>query len=570
MRRASRAVLALLIVLSLAVPAAVAPTAADGDDGDQDDAPDYSLEFLASNGEVIHEEFTSVREADGGAYFWLVRYPPSGLNSYGGSDKEYLKPDSTVRRNQVRVFADEGTGNDNTTFRVVYWTRAKKKVTTNNSTTTEEYAKIEAVENVSVDLEDGFQPSADISLRGHYDNASMVTVWKEGNDEVKWVFKHKSVATAAPVNINGQSDLQRYIMFWIFLPAVVSVTGGQKLGGWLRRTAGAGPSRRGLLIGGGLFVALGFWVAGYVALASLIVTLPLTWAFALAWISFAYALDEDSVVEEVGLLKGDLETVASPLDNDSDIVDAIEGQLESKEVVEMPNGDLAVYEDGFGPFYARLKGAYTKLNIRSQESEMDLSPSSDYDRLVWIDADRETVIDHTPERVIIAWPWKTYQPPEDEEDLDGEAMQKMAALPEELRAEHYIQTLGVAGALAGAAWISMRHLDTWIWGVGAVAPLLVGYFATAVRGYASTRVAPGQARSAWMTAFYLDLLVKQFSSIRELAQRVMELESKDVDIREELREMRDDSLIERASKRDADPFGSDLVEDDPARAGGDD
>ncbi|RYJ08293.1 hypothetical protein ELS19_17205 [Halogeometricum borinquense] len=583
MRRLSYVVLAVVLVLSLVVPAAVTPTAADGGDGGTDGQ--YSLEFLASDGTEIHSEYVSVRNDGGSQYFWIVRYPPSGLASYGSSsNEEFIESSTTVRRNKIRVYTDEGTGEDKTEFVIVYWNRATREVQTENGTTTEPYADIEAVERAKVDLEDGFQPSADISLRGHYQNASHVTMWKAGNREVKWSFKHKSVATATPVNLNSQSDLQNYIVLWVVLPGLVAVLAGQRIGGYFNRGGGAGPNRRGLLLGGGIFAALAMWVVGYVALASLIVTLPVSWALALGWASFVNAWDQQNAVESVAFIRMDTEMMPSPLESVDDledrgdegdlsqILDSIGAELVSHDLVEMPSGESAVYKEGFDAWYARFSGCYTRMVIRNEMATVDLSDGSEFDRLVFVEEDPETeIVEHTPERTIVAWPWRTYEP-DDPENPTDEDLQYMSVLPTELDTENYLKSAAVIAAFAGSCLAARQYLGSWLWGTLAYVPLRF-VFATPVRGYAHTRVAKGLARAAWTTAFYQQIAVKRFGSIQDMAKTILRLDEKEQNLVEALREARDEqSITADATDRKSMPFESEMVEDDPARGatGGDD
>ncbi|WP_435143714.1 hypothetical protein [Halobaculum sp. P14] len=595
----TRTLAAVLVVVGalVAVPVigAVTGVSAASAPANQTATSSYSYDELARGGTQVSQEFPSVRQVDGSGY-WLVRYPPSGFASYGSrGSQQFISPSTTVRRQQIRLFSGDFGENEQLPLTVVYWRASTetRTVTEGNTSTTKtvKTAEVIAVDEKQLTLEGVFRPHADIGLREFYDDQVRVTMWSPAQPELRWTFKLKTVATAAPVNINDQSDLQRYLLWWVVLPGLACVLGGQYTGSYFNREGGAGPDRRAKLIGGGLFLAGAMWLFGYVALASLIVSLPLAWAFALGWTAFANAWDQQNTVQSVAFVRLNTEQMPSPLesvddleedadeDSVSQVLDAVGGEMTDFDLVEMPNGDLAVYESGFDAWYARFSGCYTKMNIRNQKAEVELSGGSEYDKLVFVAQDPETeLVAHTAETTVVAWPWKTHGvdtgDDEDAEPPTDEELQKMSVLPGSLSMEHYLQTGAVAAVFAASMVGASQFIGSWLWGALAYVPLRL-YFTKPVKGYARTSVAPGLARAAWATAFYQEIAMKRFGSITDMAKTIMRMDQRDNNLVEALREARDEeSITSDAVNRDSVPFESEMVEEDPATsssaAGGDD
>lgn len=558
-------VASLLLVAAAVAGAVLAPSVLAGDGNSASDGQRYSYEDLADGGTTVDERYPSLRPAGTHLAFWTVRYPPSGLNTYGGQDanKEFLQPDSTVRRNKIRMYtARPWDGQTKTfTFKIVYWTEETKQVTEGNTTTTETVAEVEAVDTKQLEFGQGFGQYQDIQLRSHYDEPVRVTIWLKGHrDSVRWTFKHQSIATAQPVNIDSKSDLTRWLLFWNFIPSLVALGLVSRGVPKLRDAAGAGPDRAATVIGGGLLVTLGFMIWGYVELASLVAAVPLVFPFAVGWVAGAILLDQDEAVEHIGLLRLDTEAATSPIDAEAEVLDALEAEVEGYDVVQMPNGDLALYQDGFGPFWARLKGKYAKLDVHNQASEIEAR--GDYDRLFVIDQDAEDLIDHQPETVVMNWPWRTYDPETDDERLAD-------VLPHDLGREQYIATAFYFGGLAAATWASQQWLGTWIWGAATCVPGSLVAFAEPVAGRGDIYCAPGQSRKAYATALYMEVTLRRFETIPQLLREVIDANKRELDVKEMLRQLDDESIIKNSNDPDANPLESRLVEDDPSVSDGD-
>jgi hypothetical protein len=179
------------------------------------------------------------------------------------------------------------------------------------------------------------------------------------------------------------------------------------------------------------------------------------------------------------------------------------------------------------------------------------------------------VVNHTPEQVITAWPWKTFNPDvADDEALSESDLQKMSALPEDLSTNNYVESAAVVGVSLAAMYASTQFLGSWIWGVGAYIPLRI-YYSKPVKGYANTKVANGLARSAWATAFYLEITMARFGSVKDLARRLISKEKEEKNLQHALQDLSDEETItQQSASRDSDlPMGSDFLDDDPATGG---
>jgi len=128
---AQRALVASLLVVAAAVAGAVlAPSVLAGAGNSASDDQRYAYEDLADGGTTVDERYPSLRPAGTNLAFWTVRYPPSGLNTYGGqnANKKFLSPDSTVRRNKIRMFAARPVDGETKkyTFKGGYWAEGNR------------------------------------------------------------------------------------------------------------------------------------------------------------------------------------------------------------------------------------------------------------------------------------------------------------------------------------------------------------------------------------------------------------------------------------------------------------
>lgn len=566
-----RLLLAALIVLSMiAVPlAAVGQSGGEGDTAASTE--EYTLSELQNGGEVIDERYPSLRTAGDYTAFWMVRYPPRGMGSYGDSgSKEFIEPSSTVQRQQVRMYASFPFDGETRNFTVtkVYWTRDSKTVQTDNGTTTESVANISAIDQQELQYQSGMRRTQEVSLRGYYDQATRVTVFLglPDGDRLRWTFSVKTIPTAEPVSINSRGDLYEFVILFVVLPSLVAVWISDKKVSAFRRKALAGTGHGpGFWIGIGVVLAAVAYFFGYYATASLTAALPFVFPLLVAWVVAAFRLeDDDDAVESWGFVRMDPETAASPLKEDAEVLDSAEIEIRGFDVVHTEDGEPALYSKGLLSMWARAKGCYATINIENKEAEWE--GVGDYDKVVVVHQNAAELIDYIPERVIWKWPWRTYTPPTDE---DGDLIEAdhdpalFRALPQDLDRSAYVRLAAMVVTPVAAAFLSAQYIGAWQWGAVACLPLILRY-AEPIEGDARAHVAPGQARKAWTTAWYADINMKRFATIDQLAKALLESEERKYNVEEWLNEFREEGVIDSANDKGSDPFDYVMSEDDPA------
>jgi hypothetical protein len=558
---------AVLLVGAVATPLAFAQSSTSSD------RSNYGYSELRDNGKVVDDRYPSLRVAGEMTAFWFVRYPPSGLGGYGDrTQQEYIEPSTTVERNRIRLYATHpfDGGNRSYTVTKVYWRPESRQEKLDNGTVVERtVANVTAVDQQEVTFQSGMRRHADVGLRGYYEDSTRVTVFLEGEgiDEQQWTFKHQSTETATPVNIGSKGDLLKWSILWILLPSLVVAWVADSRVSSFRRKARAGPG-----YGVGVWIALGvigiaalYWLA-WSQLASLTAQLPLVLPLLVGWVVAARRLeDDDEEKDEWGFIRLDPSSATSPLDDKAEVLDSGEIEIEGRDVIRTEDGTPALYNSGIMSMWARAKDCYATIDLRNAEAEW--SGVGDYDRVVVVDQDVDELIHEKPERVVWAWPWKTYTPPRDE---DGEVVEEEydpeldEVLPDELGRDAYIRTAGIAAAPFAAAWATASTLGAWFVGPLLLLPAAFIY-AEPIDGVAWTDVAPGQARKAWTTAWYLDLNVRRFGTIDEVLEALVEAENRErFDVSKWLDEAREEGLIDRAHDAQSEPFDTALSQDDPA------
>ncbi|MFC7248259.1 hypothetical protein ACFQJ5_00140 [Halomicroarcula sp. GCM10025324] len=567
---ASRTAMAWLITALLLASVLAVPLAS----GQQSDASsEWTLSDLQKQGEVTDTRYPSLRVAGEMEAFWLVRYPPRGTGTYGDQNsKKYIKPTTTVQRNKVRLYASFPFDSQNRTFSLtkVYWHPDSRQVQTDNGTVvTKRYANVTAVGTQNVTFQSGMRRHSEVLLRGHYDDAERVTMLlslPDGNT-LRWTFKHKSIPTAkAAPDISSRGDLNEYILLWVVLPTLLLSFISYKKVPKFRREALAGTGRgAGTWIAMGFVVAIGAYLLGYYALASLTAHFPVVFSLFIAYVVAVMQLEDDEdAVETWGFIRIDPETATSPLDDKSEVLDSGDIEIEGYDVVFDENNEPVLYSRGLLSMWARYKGCYARLNIDNKEAEWNCV--GDYDKVIVVDQDAPALVEHLPSRVIFAWPWRTYQPPRND---DGELLEddldpgKFRVLPESIGAQQYAQLAGMVAVPAMAAFASMDFVGAWQWGPLTCLPFVL-MFAEPIEGKAQSWVAPGQARKAWVTAWYTDLNVRRFGTIDQLLEKLIESENKQYDVEDWLRDLREDGVVNEAHNRQSKPFDTVLSDDDPA------
>jgi len=89
-------------------------------------------------------------------------------------------------------------------------------------------------------------------------------------------------------------------------------------------------------------------------------------------------------------------------------------------------------------------------------------------------------------------------------------------------------------------------------------------FATPVAGRGDIYCAPGQSRKAYATALYMEVTLRRFETIPQLLREVIDANKRELDVKEMLRQLDDESIIKNSNDPDANPLESRLVEDDPS------
>ncbi|MFC7028811.1 hypothetical protein ACFQH8_18100 [Halomicroarcula sp. GCM10025710] len=386
---------ALLLASVLAVPLA---------SGQQSDASsEWTLSDLQKQGEVTDTRYPSLRVAGEMEAFWLVRYPPRGTGTYGDQNsKKYIKPTTTVQRNKVRLYASFPFDSQNRTFSLtkVYWHPDSRQVQTDNGTVvTKRYANVTAVGTQNVTFQSGMRRHSEVLLRGHYDDAERVTMLlslPDGNT-LRWTFKHKSIPTAkAAPDISSRGDLNEYILLWVVLPTLLLSFISYKKVPKFRREALAGTGRgAGTWIAMGFVVAIGAYLLGYYALASLTAHFPVVFSLFIAYVVAVMQLEDDEdAVETWGFIRIDPETATSPLDDKSEVLDSGDIEIEGYDVVFDENNEPVLYSRGLLSMWARYKGCYARLNIDNKEAEWNCV--GDYDKVIVVDQDAPALVEHLP------------------------------------------------------------------------------------------------------------------------------------------------------------------------------
>lgn len=577
-----RAHLVLLVVVLLAVAAPLALAQSEGGSKGDDDHPgpdspaaaqdQFTIEELSDSGTIRDERFPSLRVKGEMTAFWLNRYPPTGFNEFGNGTNQAVTPDSVIKRNRIEMVATHPWDGEVREYNLtlVYWHPDTKEVQTENGTTEERFANVTGVGHQVLTFPSGMQRSETIHLRGHYDRATYVTMFLHFPDGEthQWLFKLKSIATAQPVNIDSRGELYKWALLWLIGPAVVLSWFTARKTRQFREAADAGPGySAGALISLGILLFGLVFMAAYSAFATLVAALPVVFAFFVAFVLWAILVTEDTGrVETWGFIRLDPQKTTSPIDFDAEVLDSSEVDVKSYDVVFDEDGRPALYHKGFRAMYARARNCYAYLTVLNQQARFE--GTGDYDQLFVVEEGDGPLVEHEAERVIFKFPWRTYSPPtdkngdvrEDHPDWDPELA---SVLPREMGKAQWVQLLGMVAvpALLGAA--SWKFLGAWFWGPMACLPL-VWRFAHPIDGGATAKVAPGQARAAFTTAWYADITLKRFKSIDELAKRYVQANQRQKDITEWIDHLDDEGLIENAHDRESSPFSLELTEEDPA------
>lgn len=544
-----------------------------------DDGPptaEFSLRELRYQGEIVDSRYPSLRVAGESVAFWSVAYPPTGFNSYGSASAKttYLQSNTTVHRNKVRLFAThpfDGEQHEYTAT-VVYWNPETRSIGPNGNQT-ERVANVTRTGTQTLSFGPGFKRYDDLKLAGYYDGTRRVTVFladQDGERVGQWTFKQASIKSAQPVNIDSRGELWSWVMWWVFLPSLAGVgIVGFLVPKW-RKSAGAGPNRMGTMLGGGLLIGGVSLTVGYYALTSLVAAIPIVIPATITYLVATILLNDTSDVRSVELWQFDTMNVTSPVDPDAFTKDIVDGRNKTVSTIEMPGGDTAVYQKGFGPFIARLNGMYAQFSVDNVRSRIEMGGNPD--EIVVVDQDLDELIDHVPEGILFRWPWRSYNSedlPEDPDAIGVSEYRKASVLPDSIGLGNYIATGILALIVGGACFGSHQYLGSWMWGLAVIVPLAI-FYAEPVDGYATTVAARGHARSALANMFYADFEMNRTSTLDELMEEVGRMNRQVQEARKYAKEKSEQSIIDKANDQDSTPFDADRFDQDPGKVKPDD
>ncbi|WP_436931670.1 hypothetical protein [Halosimplex halobium] len=529
MTRTSTVSLAALVLVGLLVAAPIVATVAvDGAaaaanqsaSSASDQGGEYSLEELKRNG--VRQNVDSVRMGDtSDIMYWLVYWPANDVFASPGSDEggEYLPANHSLGRDTVYLrtwaFSDREE-----TVHMVFWNKKTRTVEEGNTTVVEPYAA--NVNHVTREVTvDRGRPTVPIDLPNHQ-SQKRVTMWVEGKDWARWTFRHKSLATTKPMQIDSAGDYLGSVivdfLLWIVL-------GGFAVGSLCKTAidrAGDGPGY-GLtpwVIGLSLATGIGSLMF-FESVAALVVNAHIVLsAYVVAIIGIVMLETYSTGVSKAMFFQPQLTHAESPTGDDA--FDMLDGELEDARIVRGTDGTVSVITRGFLPFLARAFGAKARLyNAERLRTRVNLQ-NSKWDELFVADPEADEILHYEPEG------WKLETPPLDR--------------------EHIGTYLAIALAFAvGGAGVHYGGVSPWLV-IGTLGGGLLAWAAEPVNGEAYVEPAPVHIRTAVASMFALaedvddaktlDEAKKQLDRERVQKQRKIDEEVEDHD-RTLLEEMMD-------------------------------
>ena len=428
MRKArALALVALLVVpvLALGVPAgtdvvsaAANESAESGNSGDVErpETGPYNLTELRDGGRQPANAPPSVRPQGRSNSFWL-RHVPTGLfqSSDDESARKYLRPDTTINRDQVYLGAFRGCDSDQATVTVtvVYWEEGTVEVPDGNGGTVQQRAAVnQTVEEVEVTLAGGDYAETRIDLRSNYDDVEHVTMWIEGEQgTVQWTFEHRTSQAAKSIALDSRGDAISWAAWMFLLPGFATAIAFVAIDRRLLERAGAGPQLGILeygLVSFGLLIAGGFvWFDGMIqVMATQPWVLGVAGGLVVGLITVEVFGDQTS---KVAFLRFDLEE--SKIHEDGSGV--MEVELQTKKIVNLSDGK-AIVRRGLRRFIARARGAVPMIDWDGDpKTSIEATDDSDVDEVFLIDPMADEAVDHeSPSWSIDVLEWR-----DDEEGL---------------------------------------------------------------------------------------------------------------------------------------------------------
>jgi len=474
---------------------------------------EWTIETLRRGGTQVDERFESLRVIDENSHLWIVRYPPGPFKAYGDrSDQEFLSRSDVVKRDRLRLVASHPFDGQTREYdlTIVYWEPVERKEQTGNGTTvTRTEANVIAVDNIETSFEAGIQKTSDIDLRSFYDREVRVTmVLDSGTNTHRWTFRHESVPTTKPLDINSEGD------FWseVFLRFGWIVLLGVPMSGYGARSILAqtevGPMKGavwwiGVFTGGLFLIAAAAWYEA----TEIITRLPQIGGLLICLIAFVVYLEGfDGDIKKALFEQSVLTDARAP--EGEEIRDERYRKQDSHRVVETDDGHLAIVSPGIRPFLARFFASPAKIPIEDVKTQV--RGEGPFDEIYVSDPGSEEVL-------IYSAPTLAFEP-ELVADVDDELDDDVAPGMLE-RINWDLLVIGAVGV--GLGWHAGAHFVD-VPAAGAAVGLLpaLGMAVNAYDGTASFDPAPihttqAQATLAWEQAHYADASLNE--DLREVA-----------------------------------------------------
>lgn len=475
----------------------------------------YSLDELRQGGTQPANRAPSTRWLSDYSSVW-VDYPHTNPLKQDGSSEwqaeQILEPGSMVRSKTLRFHYSGPRNGDSHSYqlRVVYWQVGTESVESKNGTVTRQVAQNVTSETKTLKF-DGSAGVAKVDLRSYYDRPVRVTAWVVGKqDTARWRFKYHTLRTEQAVSTNTAGErawwaLKNFVLWALCLGfgMIAAVFG-------LKRRAGAGPQKGTLwwvmvlVIGGGILIA-----ASYNSIAELVVDGPQILAIVTVALLAIPLIEAERDLSKWLWLKPKL--VDSVSASGGEALDALKFEEDSRSVVRMPNGRLAVVSSGILKFVARVFGGAAYLEgVEEMPTESRATGRTSHDRICWTSASAETALEYEPE----GWTFK---------------------MPTTLRELIPVAVAAIALAVVGQAILSTSAL-----GVLAL-PLL------ALRprsGSARWQPANAQQRAAYITALYAAIEHDEAETLEESRRKVLREMAQNQKQVEKALEQKDATLLE--------------------------
>lgn len=350
-----RILLAALLAVSLVATAAPAAVGQQSNSG-----ADYELSELQRGGTTHEGAPTSMRFL--GSYgSATVRHEPVGL---GTEDWDYVGRNTRVQTNEITLKTIRlGDPDETLTVHVVAWNRATRTVETENGTTTEPVATNVTEQVVEVELGRGYD-RATVPLPASFDETQRITMWIEEYPDARWTFKHRSIATAAPIDISTWGGFLETFATKIGIIALPAMLGGAIVARRHRERALVGP-QWGVLKWGAAFVLPIAVFASALAFQGAVLATRVPQLLGTLFFPFTYVLvleGTDPNLERFLFRRQDLEDAKSPRGDDSKDSRFVD-HITKTGVHRAASEELVLISPGLLPFIARLFGNLATLDV---------------------------------------------------------------------------------------------------------------------------------------------------------------------------------------------------------------